>query len=96
MDKLDFFKEGAPKSEPFKLPSGEEIMISALTLSQRQKMKTAVSKDVSKGTALMICMSCDNLDIKDQSMVEDMDGEFIDALADKILDISGLGDKRKN
>lgn len=95
MDKLDFFKTGKPKVTPFKLPNGKQIMLKALTLTERQKMKVAVNKDVAKGTALMICMSCEHLDEKDVASVEDMDGSLIDLIADEVLEISGLVDKVK-
>lgn len=95
MDKQSFFSQGALKTIDYTMPDGKAVVLSALSVAQRGKMRACVSKDSVKGQALVVCMACDVLDEKDIEAVMGMSGELVADISDKVLEISGLADKPK-
>jgi len=92
MDKHSFLSSYAPKKESYKLPDGEEIAISELTLKQRGKLHVAAKKDPIDAQALVVCMGCSLFEESDLDAVKDMPGDLISDIADAILSLSGLSD----
>lgn len=90
MDKSSFMAAFAAKTESYTLPNGAEVELRELTAEQRGKLHTVSQKDATEAQALVVAMSCPCLDEGDTQDLLQLPAGDLDAMANKVLQLSGL------
>lgn len=92
MDKSTFFTAyGSLKSEPFKMPDGQEVTLHELTAKQRGSLLDAAkSGDQSLAMATAVAMGCDIFSEEDIDGLLALPFSLIDSMGARVLALSSL------
>jgi hypothetical protein len=96
MNKEDFFKAVSPKTAQHKLADGVMVPIQELTSAQRAGLlELGKEGNETKANAKIVAWGCPLLDENDIDELAKSSGSVIVGIADAILNLSGIGEKKK-
>ena len=97
LDKATILARFGCKSGVYTSEDGDTTPIRALTLPQRERMQEIAKGSTAKGLVEIVCMGCDLFDDSDGDIVEGLEPEYVLAVSNAILELSGLtGEPEKN